>query len=120
MPFNPQTRPRCRPLVHIKVAASPGASAANHGARVLRRIVSFLLVVEPGPLGAAVARRAALLAALTMIDQMRIAKRSIAESAWREILWVMPRDHEVCIEVSGGKVAVEFGPETPAPQGVAA
>ena len=47
-------------------------------------------------------------------------KHTIAEAVWREILWVMPRDRDVSINVSGGKVAVEFGPETPAPQGVAA
>ena len=47
-------------------------------------------------------------------------KHTIAEAVWREILWVMPRDREVCIKVAGGKVAVEFGPESPAPQGVAA
>ena len=47
-------------------------------------------------------------------------KHSIAEAVWREIFWVMPRDREVSIKVSGGKVAVEFGPETPAPEGVAA
>ena len=32
----------------------------------------------------------------------------------------MPRDREVSIKVSGGKVAVELGPETPTPEGVAA
>ena len=47
-------------------------------------------------------------------------KHTIAEAVWREILWVMPRDREVSIKVNGGKVAVEFGPETLAPQGVAA
>ena len=47
-------------------------------------------------------------------------KHTIAEAVWREILWVIPRDREVSIKVSGGKVAVEFGPETPAPEGVAA
>ena len=47
-------------------------------------------------------------------------KHTIAEAVWREILWVMPRDREVSITVAGGKVAVEFGPENPAPQGVAA
>ena len=47
-------------------------------------------------------------------------KHTIAEAVWREILWVMPRDREVSIKVREGKVAVEFGPETPAPQGVAA
>ncbi len=47
-------------------------------------------------------------------------KHTIAEAVWREILWVMPRDREVSIKVAGGKVAVEFGPESPAPQGVAA
>ena len=47
-------------------------------------------------------------------------KHTIAEAVWREILWVMPRDREVSIKVNGGKVAVEFGPTTPAPQGVAA
>ena len=47
-------------------------------------------------------------------------KHTIAEAVWREILWVMPRDREVSIKVREGKVAVEFGPQTPAPQGVAA
>ncbi len=47
-------------------------------------------------------------------------KHTIAEAVWREILWVMPRDREVSIKISAGKVAVEFGPESPAPQGVAA
>ena len=47
-------------------------------------------------------------------------RHTIAEAVWRDILWVMPRDREVSIKVSGGKVAVEFGPATPAPQGVAA
>ena len=47
-------------------------------------------------------------------------KHTIAEAVWREILWVMPRDREVSIRVAGGKVAVEFGPETPSPQGAAA
>ena len=47
-------------------------------------------------------------------------KHTIAEAVWREILWVIPRDREVSIKVAGSKVAVEFGPETPAPQGAAA
>ena len=47
-------------------------------------------------------------------------RHTIAEAVWREIYWAIPRDREVSIKVSGGKVAVEFGPETPAPQGVAA
>ena len=47
-------------------------------------------------------------------------KHTIAEAVWREILWVIPRDREVSIKVAGGKVAVEFGPDTPAPQGVSA
>ena len=47
-------------------------------------------------------------------------KYTIAEAVWREILWVMPRDREVSITVSGGRVAVEFGPENPAPEGLAA
>ena len=47
-------------------------------------------------------------------------KHTIAEAVWREILWVMPRDREVSIKVREGKVAVEFGPETPAPEGMAA
>ena len=47
-------------------------------------------------------------------------KHTIAEAVWREILWVMPRDREISIKVAGGRVAVEFGPENPAPQGVAA
>ena len=47
-------------------------------------------------------------------------KHTIAEAVWREILWVMPRDREVSIKVREGKVAVEFGPATPAPEGMAA
>ena len=47
-------------------------------------------------------------------------KHTIAEAVWREIFWVMPRDRDVSIKVSGGKVAVELGPQTPAPEGVAA
>ena len=47
-------------------------------------------------------------------------KHTIAEAVWREILWVMPRDREVSIKVREGKVAVEFGPQTPAAEGVAA
>ena len=47
-------------------------------------------------------------------------KHTIAEAVWREILWVIPGDREVSIKVAGGKVAVEFGPETPAPQEAAA
>ncbi len=47
-------------------------------------------------------------------------KHTIAEAVWREILWVIPRDREISIKVREGKVAVEFGPETPAPEGVAA
>ena len=48
------------------------------------------------------------------------AKYTIAEAVWRKILWVMPRDREVSIKVSEGRVAVEFGPATPAPEGAAA
>ena len=44
-------------------------------------------------------------------------KHTIAEAVWRDILWVMPRDREVSIKVSGGKVAVEFGPESPRARG---
>ena len=47
-------------------------------------------------------------------------KHTIAEIVWREILWVIPRDRDVSIKVAGGKVAVEFGPETPAPREAAA
>ena len=47
-------------------------------------------------------------------------KHTIAEAVWREVFWVMPRDREVSIKVSGGKIAVEFGPQSPAPEGVAA
>ena len=47
-------------------------------------------------------------------------KHTIAEAVWREVLWAMPRDREVSIKVSRGKVAVEFGPAAPAPEGVAA
>ncbi len=47
-------------------------------------------------------------------------KHTIAEAVWREILWVIPRDREVSIKVAGGKVAVEFGPEIPRPEGAAA
>ena len=47
-------------------------------------------------------------------------KHTIAEAVGREILWVLPRDREVSIKINGGKVAVEFGPETPAREGVPA
>ena len=47
-------------------------------------------------------------------------KHTIAEAVWREILWVVPRDREVSITVSQGKVSVEFGPENPAQAGAAA
>ncbi|MDE0048794.1 MAG: hypothetical protein OXO52_03345 [Rhodospirillales bacterium] len=47
-------------------------------------------------------------------------RHTIAEAVWREILWVMPRDREVSIRVAAGKVAVEFGPEIPQPEGAAA
>ena len=47
-------------------------------------------------------------------------KHTIAEAVWREILWVMPPDRKVSITVSGGRVSVEFGPQTPAPEGIAA
>ena len=47
-------------------------------------------------------------------------KHTIAEAVWREVLWVMPRDREVSIKVAGGRVAVEFGPEIPQPEGAAA
>ena len=49
-------------------------------------------------------------------DQAR--KHIIAEAVWREILWVMPRYRQVSIKVNGGKVAVEFGPESPALEGM--
>ena len=47
-------------------------------------------------------------------------KHTIAEAIWREVFWVVPHDREVSITVSGGRVAVEFGPETPAQAGAAA
>ena len=47
-------------------------------------------------------------------------KHTIAEAVWREILWVAPRDREVSIKVSQGRVSVEFGPESPAPAEAAA
>ena len=55
-----------------------------------------------------------------LVTEEEARKHTIAEAVWRDILWVMPRDREVSIKVSGGKVAVEFGPATPAPEGVAA
>ena len=47
-------------------------------------------------------------------------KHTIAEAVWREIVWVAPRDREVSIKVSGGRVSVEFGPESGARAGAAA
>ena len=44
-------------------------------------------------------------------------KHTIAEAVWREINWVMPRDRGVSNKVNGGKIAVECGPQTPAPEG---
>ena len=59
--------------------------------------------------------------ALTLLASEEEAKKhTIAEAVWREIFWVVPRDREVSITVTGGRVSVEFGPETPQPQGVAA
>ena len=37
-------------------------------------------------------------------------KHTIAEAVWREILWVMQRDREVSITVSGGRVSVKSDP----------
>ena len=47
-------------------------------------------------------------------------KHAIAETMCREVLWAIPRDREVSITVSGGSVAIEFGPKTAQPQGAAA
>ena len=59
--------------------------------------------------------------ALALLASEEEAKRhTIAEVVSREILWVVPYDREVSITVSGGKVSVEFGPETPARAGAAA
>ena len=60
------------------------------------------------------------LAVKLLASEEEARKYTIAEAVWREILWVIPRDREVSITVSGGRVAVEFGPENPAPAGVAA
>ena len=57
-------------------------------------------------------------ALLASEDEAR--KHTIAEAVLREVLWVVPRDREVSITVSGGSVAVEFGPESSAPAGAAA
>ena len=63
----------------------------------------------------------AILIALTLLASEEEAKKhTIAEAVWREILWVVPRDREVSITVSQGKVSVEFGPENPAQAGAAA
>ena len=37
-------------------------------------------------------------------------KRAIASAVWTDLLWLMPPDRTVTIAVSGGDVAVEFGP----------
>ena len=47
-------------------------------------------------------------------------KHTIAETMCREVLWAIPRDRDVSITVSGGRVAVEFGPETPQSEGAPA
>ena len=57
---------------------------------------------------------------LLLASEDEARKHTIAEAVSREIFWVMPRDREVSITVSGGRVSVEFGPESPAPEGVAA
>ena len=63
----------------------------------------------------------AILITLTLLASEEEAKKhTIAEAVWREILWVVPRDREVSITVSQGKVSVEFGPENPAQAGAAA
>ena len=49
-----------------------GLAAARAGARGLRRIAPLLLLAEPGPRGAAVARRAALLAAVAPRTLLRL------------------------------------------------
>ena len=57
---------------------------------------------------------------LLLASEDEARKHTIAEAVWREIFWVVPRDRDVSITVSGGSVAVEFGPESPAPVGAAA
>ena len=47
-------------------------------------------------------------------------KHTIAEAVLREIFWVMPRDREVSITVSNGKVSVAFAPEPSTPAGAVA
>ncbi len=43
-------------------------------------------------------------------------KRAIANAVWTDLLWLMPPDRTVTIAVTGGNVAVELGPPTPAPE----
>ena len=59
--------------------------------------------------------------ALALLASEEEAKRhTIAEVVSREILCVVPHDREVSITVSGGRVSVEFGPESAARAGAAA
>ncbi|MDE0147910.1 MAG: hypothetical protein OXM58_06025 [Rhodospirillaceae bacterium] len=43
-------------------------------------------------------------------------KRAIANAVWTDLLWLMPPDRTVTIAVTGGDVAVKFGPRAPAPE----
>ena len=59
--------------------------------------------------------------ALTLLASEEDAKKhAIAETMYREVLWAIPRDRDVSITVKGGKVGVEFGPETAHSEGASA
>ena len=59
--------------------------------------------------------------ALTLLASEEDAKKHIiAETMNREVLWAIPRSRDVSITVSGGRVAIEFGPETASAEGVPA
>lgn len=47
-------------------------------------------------------------------------KHTIAEAVRREILWALPRDRDVSITLTGGRIAIEFAPEHRQAQGAPA
>ncbi len=59
--------------------------------------------------------------ALTLLASEEDAKKhTIAETIHREVLWAIPRDRDVSITVSGGRVGIEFGPGPAQAEGVPA
>jgi len=47
-------------------------------------------------------------------------KHTIAEAVRREVLWALPRDRDVTITLTGGRIGIDFGPEPPQAQGAPA